>query len=231
MRAHSPITSPFRKAVIWKNDRSKLTPEVAAVQEPFGNAVFATLAHELVGQTMCVLGCGPIGLFSIAIARGAGAKPIYATDINDHRLHLASQVGAAATFNPRTAPNGMDTVRWINEQTGGIGVDIVMEMSGAANAIKAAFDIVRKGGKVTLFGIPARPVELDVAERMIFKNLQILALNGRQIFETWYRTRTLLEKGLADIRPLITNIMPFEHYEEAMRLLHAGQACKIVLKP
>ena len=106
---------------------------------------------------MCVLGCGANRTFLIAIARGAGAKPIYATDINDHRLHLASQ--AARRVDDARARHRMGwTLAGINRPTGGIGVDIVMEMSGAANVIKAAFDIVRKGGKVMLFGIPARPV-------------------------------------------------------------------------
>jgi threonine 3-dehydrogenase len=104
-------------------------------------------------------------------------------------------------------------------------------MSGSPRAIADAFRIARNGGRVILFGIPSRPVEIDVAEALIFKNLNVLALNGRKIFETWYRTRWLLESGVVDVRPLITKELPLEEYEEAFALLAAGEACKIVVYP
>ena len=104
-------------------------------------------------------------------------------------------------------------------------------MSGSPRAIADAFRIARNGGRVILFGIPSRPVEIDVAESLIFKNLNVLALNGRKIFETWYRTRWLLESGVVDLRPLITKELPLEEFEEAFALLSAGEACKIVRLP
>ena len=104
-------------------------------------------------------------------------------------------------------------------------------MSGSPRAIADAFRIARNGGRVILFGIPSRPVEIDVAESLIFKNLNVLALNGRKIFETWYRTRWLLESGVVDLRPLITKELPLEEFEEAFALLSAGEACKIVVYP
>jgi threonine 3-dehydrogenase len=124
-----------------------------------------------------------------------------------------------------------DTAGWFLEQNEGFGFDVVFEMSGSPRAIADAFRIARNGGRVILFGIPSRPVEIDVAESLIFKNLNVLALNGRKIFETWYRTRWLLESGVVDLRPLITKELPLEEFEEAFALLSAGEACKIVVYP
>ena len=104
-------------------------------------------------------------------------------------------------------------------------------MSGASASIVDAFRIVRNGGHVVLFGIPARPVEIDVAESLIFKNLTVKAVNGRQIFATWYRTRWLLERGVVDLRPLITHEHPLADFEQAFAELEGGEACKIVLYP
>ena len=216
------------ESVIWRNDRTKLPPEIATLQEPFGNAVFATSEQDLAGQAIAVLGCGPIGLFTIGIARASGTASVAAADRTPFRLGLAEKMGASATVNVDETP---DTAGWFLEQNEGLGYDVVFEMSGSPRAIADSFRIARNGGRVILFGIPARPVEIEVAQALIFKNLSVLALNGRKIFETWYRTRWLLESGVVDVRPLITKELPLEEYEEAFALLAAGEACKIVLYP
>ncbi len=217
--------------VIWQNDRAKIPPEIATLQEPFGNAVFATTAHDLAGQSVAVMGCGPIGLFSISIARASGAARVLAVDLNQYRLGRATAMGAHEVFKPSPESRSIDIANWLVEANEGFGVDIVLEMSGAASAIDAAFRGVRNGGRVTLFGIPSKPVSIDVAENMIFKNLTVLALNGRRIFDTWYRTRWLLENKVVDLRPLITREMGLEDIDEALTTLAAGQACKIILRP
>ncbi len=214
--------------VIWRNDRRQMPPEIATLQEPFGNAVYATLVHDLPGQSVGIFGCGPIGLFSIGIARASGAATVFASDLNPYRLDLAGTMGAATVHNPATDGPARD---WILSVNDGVGVDIVLEMSGAPAAIDAAFQVVRNGGRVTLFGIPSRPVEIDIAEKMIFKNLTVLALNGRRIFETWFKTRWLLESGVVDLRPLITKVLPLSSIEESIELLREGNACKIILQP
>ena len=216
--------------VIWQNDREKMPPEIATLQEPFGNAVLAALAHNLAGQSVAVLGCGPIGLFSIGIARASGASKVLAVDLNDFRLSLGKTMGADAALNASDAGEGDGVADWLVEANEGFGVDIVLEMSGAASAVNAALKGVRDGGRVTLFGIPSKPVTIDVAESMIFKNLTVLALSGRRIFETWYKTRWILESGLVDVRPLITREMGLEDFSTAMELLSSGQASKIVLR-
>lgn len=218
--------------VIWQTDRSKLPPEIATLQEPFGNAVFTAFAQPVTGQTVGVFGCGPIGLFTIGIARACGAANIIATDVIDYRLGLATKMGAHAVLNVRKAGGTVrDTIDWVVRANNGSGLDISLEMSGAPSAIGVAFGAVRNGGHVTLFGIPSKPVEIDVAENMIFKNLSVLGLNGRRIFDTWYRTRWLLESGAVDLRPLVTHEFPLERIADAVGLLLEGQACKVVLRP
>jgi len=216
------------ESVIWKNDRTMLPPEIATLQEPFGNAVFATSEQELNGRSVAVLGCGPVGLFSIAIARASGAALVLAADRTVFRLDLARRMGASAVVDVGAV---QDEAGWFLEHHEGLGFDVVFEMSGAGRAVADAFRIARNGGKVVLFGIPDRPVEIDIAESLIFKNLEVRALSGRKIFETWYRTRWLLESGVVDLRPLITHQLPLERFEEAFRALEAGEACKIVLHP
>lgn len=218
--------------VIWQNNREKLPPEIATLQEPFGNAVFSTMNQDLSGQSVLVEGCGPIGLFTIGICHAVGAKAVFASDIHPLRIKLASTMGATKVFNPKElSSQDIDLVEKIVSANGGYGVDVVLEMSGAPSAITTAFRVVRNGGTVILFGIPSKPVEIDVAENMIFKNLTVLALNGRRIFDTWYKTRWLLEGGVIDLKPLITKTIGFEEINDAMAMLQRGDACKIVLLP
>ncbi len=215
-------------SVAWQNDRAKLPPEIACLQEPFGNAVFATSTQDLAGRAVAVLGCGPVGLFTIAVARAFGAGRVLASDHVPFRIGLAERMGAAAVAD---VDEVSDVPGWLAAQNEGQGVDVVFEMSGALAAIHDAFAAVRHGGHVVLFGIPARPAEIDVAESLIFKNLTVTAVNGRQIWETWYTTRWLLEHGVVDVRPLITAELPLERFAEAFAALESGEACKMVLRP
>jgi threonine 3-dehydrogenase len=215
------------ESVIWQNDRAKLPPEIATLQEPFGNAVFAVSHVDLAGKTVAVLGCGPVGLFSIGIARAYGAGRVLASDRTPFRLGLAERMGAIP-LDVREPGDVSERFVDLNE---GEHPDVVLEMSGAPEAIADSFRIARNGGRVILFGIPARPVELDVAEALIFKNLDVSAVSGRQVWDTWYRTRWLLEHGVVDLRPLITEELDLADFERAFALLEAGEACKLVLHP
>ena len=144
------------ESVIWQNDRAKLPPEIATLQEPFGNAVFALSHVDVAGQSVAILGCGPVGLFSIGIARASGAVRVLASDPKPFRLGLAARMGASAALDTRTVD---DAAAWFVEQNEGEHVDVVFEMSGAPQAIADAFKIARNGGRVILFGIPARAGE------------------------------------------------------------------------
>ncbi len=216
------------ESVIWQNDRAKLPPEIATLQEPFGNAVFATSREDLAGKTVAILGCGPVGLFSIGIARASGAGRVLASDRTPFRLGLAGRMGAHQALDIGSVD---DVAGWFVEHNEGEHIDVVFEMSGAPAAIADALRMARNGGRVVLFGIPARPVEIDVAEELIFKNLTVSAISGREIFATWYRSRWLLEHGVVDLRPLVTEQLPLDEFERAFALLDSGEACKIVLHP
>jgi threonine 3-dehydrogenase len=214
--------------VLWQNDRAKLPPELATLQEPFGNAVFAVSHEDLAGKTVAVLGCGPVGLFAIGIARASGAGRVLASDRTPFRLALARRMGVHGAIDVRDVG---DVAAWFVRENEGEHPDVVFEMSGAPSSIADAFRIVRRGGRVVLFGIPSRPVELDIAEALIFKNLEVSAVSGRKVWDTWYRTRWLLEHGVVDLRPLITGELALEDFEDAFALLQAGEACKLVLHP
>ena len=216
------------ESVVWQNNRAKLPPEIATLQEPFGNAVFATSREDLAGKTVAILGCGPVGLFSVGIARASGAGRVLASDRSPFRLGLAERMGVESALDIDDVD---DVAGWFVERNEGEHLDVVFEMSGAPAAIADAFRIVRNGGRVILFGIPSRPVELDVAESLIFKNLAVSAVNGREVFATWYRSRWLLEHGVVDLRPLITEQLMLAEFGRAFALLETGDACKIVLHP
>lgn len=214
--------------VLWQNDRAKLPPELATLQEPFGNAVFAVAHEDLAGKTVAILGCGPVGLFAIGIARASGAGRVLACDRTAFRLGLARRMGAHGAVDVRDVA---DVPAWFVRENEGQHPDVVFEMSGAVESIANAFEIVRPGGRVILFGIPARPVEIDVADKLIFKNLEVSAVSGRQVWDTWFRTRWLLEHSVVDLRPLITGQLPLADFERAFDLLESGEACKLVLHP
>lgn len=215
-------------SVLWQNDRAKLPPEIATLQEPFGNAVFAVGHADLAGRTVAVLGCGPVGLFSIGIARASGAGRIVASDTRLFRLDLARRMGAHEILDVSARTDATAALVELNE---GQHFDVVFEMSGAPEAIETAFTAARNGGRVILFGIPAHPVQVDIAEALIFKNLDVSAVSGRQVWDTWYRTRWLLEHGVVDLRPLVTAECGLDGYQHAFESLASGDACKIVLRP
>jgi len=202
-----------------------LSPEIAAIQEPMGNAVHAAFVEELAGQTVVVTGCGPIGLMAVAIAKLAGAARVFATDINQERLQIARQLGADVAIDGRE-----DVVAQLRQLTGGVGVDVVLEMSGAEIAIRQGFEAVTNGGRVSLLGLPAKPITLDVSTDIIFKGLRVYGITGRKMFETWYRTQALLAQGL-DLQPILTHRIPLRDYTQAFELLAGGHAGKVVLLP
>jgi threonine 3-dehydrogenase len=209
----------------WKNDRS-VPPHLACIQDPLGNAVHATLAGEVIGRSVAVLGCGPIGIFAVAVARAAGASAVYATDTRAYRLDLATRLGATAVVNVTRD----DLEAFVAGRTDEQGVDVVLEMSGAPVAIKQAMRICRRGGRVSLMGIPAQTVELDMAEDMIFKGLTVQCIVGRRLYETWDTMRALLASGRLDIAPAITHQLPFEQFEYGMELMRDGRCGKVVFQ-
>jgi threonine 3-dehydrogenase len=215
------ITLPERNA--WPSE--ELSPEIAAIQEPMGNAVFATFVEEVTTQSVAVLGCGPIGLMAVAICRFAGASRVFATDVMPHRREMAARMGADCVLD-----GAGDVETEIRRETGGTGVDVVLEMSGAAAAVHQAFRIATNGGRVSMLGVPSRPITLDFSDAIIFRGLRVYGITGRQLWGTWYKTAALLREGL-DVSPIITHRLPLSRYEEAFDLLAQGVAGKVVLLP
>ncbi len=199
-------------------------PAVGAVHDPLGNAFHAASAHCLLGKSVIVTGCGPIGLFCIAIARHSGAKLIIASDTNEYRRNLARQVGADYLVN-----GGDEELETVVREATGVGADVLLEMSGSSRALRSGLRALRKGGAASLLGIFSDDVSIDL-DAVIFKQLTLYGINGRRMFDTWYQMKAALEGGL-DIRPVITHKFKLEEYAEAMELMNSGRCGKVLLIP
>lgn len=212
---------------IWIND-ADIPWDLQSIQEPLGNAVHTAMAGELTARTVLVTGCGPIGIMSVPVAKMAGAELVIAMDVNDFRLDLARQLGADLLINPLRA----EPVSVVHQQTGGFGVDVVLEMSGNPTAIRQAIRSARKGARVSMLGLPSRPLELDLGADVIMRGLVLQGIAGRKMWQTWYQIRSLYRAGLGErLRPLITHRLPLEGFDEAMELMRTGQCGKAVLLP
>jgi threonine 3-dehydrogenase len=209
---------------IWKLDAS-IPHEYASILDPLGNAVHTALSGDLAAKNVAITGCGPIGLFAIAVARACGAAQVFAIEINEYRRNIARQMHADFVLDPAT----QDVRSIVREHTGGYGVDVLLEMAGHKDAIKLGFDILRTGGRVSLLGIPSRPIELDLARDIIFKGATIHGINGRRMYETWYQMTALLKSGKLELHPVITNRLPIADFSKGMELLNSGKASKILL--
>jgi threonine 3-dehydrogenase len=211
-------------SVAWKTGK-EIEHRIASIQEPLGNAVHTVYSGEITNQTVAVIGCGPIGLWAVGLCRLSGASTIFAVEPNRKRLDIAHEMGADILINPRET----DPVAAILAATEGLGVDVVLEMSGSAVAIRQGFHALRNGGRVSMLGLPAQPVELDLANDVIFKGATVMGISGRCLFDTWYRTRSILEHGQIDLQRVITHTLPFEQLAEAMEIMQAGDCGKIIL--
>jgi threonine 3-dehydrogenase len=211
---------------IWKLDPA-IPLEYASILDPLGNAVHTVLAGEIAAKTVAITGCGPIGLFSIAVARAVGATTIFAIEVNDHRRGLAKDMKADFALNPTK-----DDVRAIvAEQTGGLGVDVVLEMAGHPDAIRTAFDIVRRGGRISLLGLTSKPIPVNFSEDIIFKGLTVQGISGRRMYQTWYQMTALLKAGKLDLHPAISDRIAMKDFSKGMERLKTGEASKILVYP
>jgi threonine 3-dehydrogenase len=211
---------------IWKIDPA-IPADYAAILDPLGNAVHTVLSGEIVGQTIAIIGCGPIGLFAIQVARATGSSTIYAVEVNEHRRKLAKQMQSDVVLDP-TKENVKAAIL---EATDGVGVDVVAEMSGNPNGIRTGFDVVRMGGRVSLLGTPTHPVELDLAGGVIFKGAVVHGIHGRRMYKTWYQMQSLLKHGRLNLEPAITDRMSMKDFSSGMERLKTGESSKILLYP
>jgi len=185
-------------ALLWRTDTRKIRPEVAALQEPFGNAVHACTKVPLRGKRVAIIGCGTIGLFAVAVARALGARYIIGVEPMPSHIDMARRVGADVVLAPAMAGHkdhrhDPELVAKIRAITDGVGVDVALEMSGENASINNAIAAARRGGDVILFGLKSGETVIEDLERAIMNGISMHSVVGRRIFETWHITKNLLE--------------------------------------
>ena len=211
---------------IWKLD-PEIPQEYASILDPLGNAVHTVLAGDIAAKSVAITGCGPIGLFAIAVAKACGATQVFAIEVNEYRRKIATQMKSDYVLDPTKD----DVLGSVLDATNGIGVDVLLEMAGHPDAIHLGFNILRRGGRASLLGIPSKPVTMDLADQIIFKGAVVQGINGRLMYKTWYQMTALLKAGKLDLHPVITDRMPLKDFSKGMERLRTGEASKILLYP
>lgn len=197
--------------------------DIATIYDPLGNATHTALEFDLVGEDVLVTGAGPIGLMVTAIARHVGARHIVTTDVNPYRLRLAEKMGATLAIDvSKTDLN--DSMRKLNMQE---GFDIGFEMSGNDKALQQMLNHLNHGAKVSLLGIFPRPVTIDW-NMIIFKGITLKGIYGRKMFDTWYKTTSMLQSGL-NIKQVITHRYQIDDYQTAFATMRSGQSGKVIM--
>lgn len=200
-----------------------ISDDMAAIFDPFGNAVHTALSFDLVGEDVLITGAGPIGIMAAAICRHVGARHVVITDVNHYRLDLAKKMGAT-----RAVDVSNENLRDVMAELGmKEGFDVGLEMSGMPSALNQMLDTMNHGGKIAMLGIPAKPIAIDW-NLVIFKGLIIKGIYGREMFETWYKMASLLQSGL-DLTPILTHQFAIDDYQQAFELMASGQSGKVVL--
>jgi threonine 3-dehydrogenase len=208
---------------VWHLD-PEISWDVGGIHDPMGNAFHTALTADIPGATVLITGCGPIGLFATGICRAAGAARVIASDVKEKRLELACRMGAHDAVRPTEA------AEVVRKWTDGLGVDVVLEMSGVPSAIHQAFELVRVGGRVQMLGLPSRPMEVDFARDVIFKGITIYGVVGRRMYDTWHQMRRFLRSGAFDPTPVITHRFPLEAASEAIQAIRTGEAGKVIFE-
>ncbi|MDU0352940.1 L-threonine 3-dehydrogenase [Paraglaciecola aquimarina] len=197
--------------------------DLAAIFDPFGNAVHTALSFDLVGEDVLITGAGPIGIMAAGVARHVGARNVVITDVNEYRLDLARKMGATCAVN--AASTGLKDVMADLGMTEGF--DVGLEMSGVPTALRGMLDNMNNGGKIAMLGIPPNDVAIDW-NQVIFKGLTIKGIYGREMFETWYKMASLIQSGL-DLMPIITHQFPIQEFQKGFNVMGSGQSGKIIL--
>jgi len=214
---------------LWPTDVRKIRPEVAALQEPFGNAVHACTKVNLRGKSVAIIGCGTIGLFAVAVARALGARQVIGVEPMRTHIEMARRLGADDVVEPSRATetsyvHDEAITRRVHDLTDGVGVDVALEMSGSNAALNTALGAVRRGGHVILFGLKSGDAVIESLDRVIVDGISLHAVIGRRIFETWHITRSLLESRDPDIQAGVwevilrggrDTIVPFAEWDPA----------------
>jgi threonine 3-dehydrogenase len=197
--------------------------DVASIFDPFGNAVHTALQFDLLGEDVLIAGAGPIGCMAAAVCKHAGARFVVVTDINPSRLELAKRLGAT-----RVVDVSKEHVKDVQKELGmHEGFDVALEMSGSPAALETILDNMCHGGKISMLGIPAKPIAIDW-NKVVFKMLTIKGIYGREMYETWYKMSVLLQGGL-DILPIVTHRFGYADFEQGFAAMLSGNSGKVVL--
>jgi threonine 3-dehydrogenase len=203
--------------------RDPIDPEVAAIFDPFGNAVHTALAFPMLGEDVLVTGAGPIGIMAAMVSKHAGARHVVITDRSDERLALASKLGVSRAVNI-DRENMADAQRELNMRE---GFDVGLEMSGSPAALRDMITQMTHGGRIAVLGLPPAEIGVDVAA-VVLKMLTIKGIYGREMFETWYEMSVLLESGL-DISGVITDRFHYTDFEVAFAVARSCQGGKVIM--
>lgn len=205
--------------IIWKTDISKIRQEIAAVQEPFGNAVHAASKVDLKGKTVAIFGLGPIGMFLTLIAKASGAKMVIGVEPNvgsaemarklgiDHIIFLKSNGENGITGTAKDYAHNAEVTDEIMRMTNGVGVDVSFEMAGFNSSVNNCLYATRRGGDIVLFGIKNGDVTLEDYNRIIVRGYTLHCVIGRHIWKTWETVRGILEDKSNGIQEKIFNVI------------------------
>jgi threonine 3-dehydrogenase len=207
---------------VWKHIHP-ISREIAAIFDPFGNAVHTALSFPTLGEDVLVTGAGPIGIMAALVARFSGARHVAITDVNPNRLRLAEKAGIRVTVDSRTE-RLKDVQKRLDMRE---GFDVGLEMSGSPEAFREMLENMSHGGKIAMLGIPSGEVAIDWSD-VIFNMLTIKGIYGREMFETWYKMTVMIESGL-DISPVITHRFSWREYEKGFEAMRTGEAGKVIL--
>jgi len=216
------VKIPAKNCLI--NDKD-VDPRYLSIQEPLGNAVHTMLHFDIIGRTVAIVGCGPIGLMAVNVAKAVGAGKIIAIEINEYRRNLAKELGADVIINPLEE----DVIKRVLEETEGLGVDVIGEFSGNKQAIEQTFKYVKLGGKISMLGVPNKPIEIDIANDVVFRGISIYGVTGRIMYDTWHQGKGLIKR--LDLDKIVTHTFKLEEVEKAMELMKSGNSGKIALIP
>ena len=207
---------------IWRH-KDNVDLDVAAIFDPFGNAVHTALSFPVLGEDVLITGAGPIGIMAAAVVKHAGARHVVITDLNPYRLELARKMGVTLAVNTAETP-----LSEVQKQLGmQEGFDVGLEMSGSESAFREMLANMCHGGRIAMLGIPSKEMAIDW-NTVVFNMLTIKGIYGREMYETWYMMTVMLESGL-DIRPVITHRFSYEDFEKGFAPMRTGEAGKVVL--
>ena len=207
---------------IWRH-KENIDLDVAAIYDPFGNAVHTALSFPVLAEDVLITGAGPIGIMSAEVVRHAGARHVVITDVNPYRLELARKMGVTRAVNSAETP-----LSRVQKELGMLeGFDVGMEMSGNAHAFRDMLENMAHGGRIAMLGIPDQEMAIDW-NTVIFHMLTIKGIYGREMYETWYKMNVMLESGL-DIKPVITHHFPYREFLKGFEVMMTGHSGRVVL--